>query len=73
MNTHPKSIGPVVPALVLALTLTACGGRTPIGTPARDGGHQWIVNPPGVHPSLLFSKKELPKLPAMWRDSVIGK
>lgn len=51
-------------AMVLLVLVTACGGNAPVGAPAVSGGHRYVVVPPGTHPSLLFSKQELPGLRA---------
>jgi len=46
---------------LLAISLSGCAGIAG-STQGRTNAKRWIVVPPGTHPSLLFSKQELPEL-----------
>jgi len=49
--------------LIVGLNVS-CGQGAGPGEPARAGGHSYVAVPPGTHPGIFFSKRELPALRA---------
>lgn len=59
---NPNRILLASACLLISCLCLSCGQRATNVVPARSGGHAYVVVPPGTHPGLLFSKKELPAL-----------
>jgi hypothetical protein len=58
---HSKTLR-ICMMLGLLFAVSSDGIRSQDGLQRSDRGHRWVALPPGVHPSLLFSKQELSKL-----------
>ncbi len=62
MNTAVITIRRSSTAVLALLALFVCANGIQSGTEFREMGHRWIPAEPGTHPSLLFSRQEVPKL-----------